>query len=121
MQSQNQFCKYNLGTRANKRKFSVRAGKYKFEVWTGKYKFGARLVNTNWGSGPVKRNWRLEPRGQAGGPGPGAGAGNCKDPMTSQTGEQILTRHILPNISRSKGNQTMKSTEENEMYSVNKI
>ena len=112
MQSRNQFCKYNLGTRANKCKFSVRAGKYKFEVWAakykfevwaGKYKFGARLVNTNWG------------------PGTGAGAGNYKDPVTSQTGEQILTRHILPNISRSKGNQTMKSTEENEMYSVNKI
>ena len=28
--------------------------------------------------------------------------------MTSQTGQQIITVHILPNISRSKGNQTMK-------------
>ena len=28
--------------------------------------------------------------------------------MTSQTGKQIITRHILFNMSRSKGNQTMK-------------
>ena len=28
--------------------------------------------------------------------------------MTSQTGQQIITIHILPKISRSKGNQTMK-------------
>ena len=28
--------------------------------------------------------------------------------MTSQTGKQIITIHILPNISRSKGNQTIK-------------
>ena len=28
--------------------------------------------------------------------------------MTSQTGQQIITIQILPNISRSKGNQTMK-------------
>ena len=28
--------------------------------------------------------------------------------MTSQPGEQTITIHILPNISRSKGNQTMK-------------
>ena len=28
--------------------------------------------------------------------------------MTSQTGQQIIAMHILPNISRSKGNQTMK-------------
>ena len=28
--------------------------------------------------------------------------------MTSQTGQQITTIHILSNISRSKGNQTMK-------------
>ena len=27
--------------------------------------------------------------------------------MTSQTGRQIITIHILPNISRSKGNRTM--------------
>ena len=28
--------------------------------------------------------------------------------MTSQTGSQIIAIHILPNISRSKGNQMMK-------------
>ena len=28
--------------------------------------------------------------------------------MTSQTGQEINTIHILPNISRSKGNQTKK-------------
>ena len=28
--------------------------------------------------------------------------------MTSQTGQQIITIHILPNISRSTDNQTMK-------------
>ena len=28
--------------------------------------------------------------------------------MTSQTGQQIITMHISPNISRSKGNQTME-------------
>ena len=28
--------------------------------------------------------------------------------MTSQTGQQIIKIHTLPNISRSKGNQTMK-------------
>ena len=28
--------------------------------------------------------------------------------MTSQTGQQITTIHVLPNISRSKNNQTMK-------------
>ena len=28
--------------------------------------------------------------------------------MTSQTGQHTITIHILPNISRSKGNQTMK-------------
>ena len=27
--------------------------------------------------------------------------------MTSQNGKQILTIHVLPNISRSKANQTM--------------
>ena len=27
--------------------------------------------------------------------------------MTSQTGEQTITIHILPDISRSNGNQTM--------------
>ena len=28
--------------------------------------------------------------------------------MTPQTGEQIITIHILSNISRTKGNKTMK-------------
>ena len=28
--------------------------------------------------------------------------------MVSRTGQQIITIHILPNISRSKGNQAMK-------------
>ena len=28
--------------------------------------------------------------------------------MTSQPGSQTIVKHILPNISRSKGNQTMK-------------
>ena len=28
--------------------------------------------------------------------------------MTSQTGQQIITIHKLPNISRSKGNQAIK-------------
>ena len=28
--------------------------------------------------------------------------------MTSQPGQHTITVHILPNISRSKGNQTMK-------------
>ena len=28
--------------------------------------------------------------------------------MTSPPGKQIITIHILPNISRSKGNQTIK-------------
>ena len=28
--------------------------------------------------------------------------------MTSQPGKQTIAIHILPNISRSKGNQTMK-------------
>ena len=28
--------------------------------------------------------------------------------MTSQTGKQIITIYIVPNISRSKGNQTIK-------------
>ena len=37
--------------------------------------------------------------------------------MMSQPGQQTITIHILPNISRSKGNQTMKfgqSTEYNK-------
>ena len=28
--------------------------------------------------------------------------------MTSQTGQQIITIHLLPNISRTKDNQTVK-------------
>ena len=28
--------------------------------------------------------------------------------MTSQPGKEIIAKHILPNISRSKDNQTMK-------------
>ena len=28
--------------------------------------------------------------------------------LTSQTGQQIITTHTLPNMSRSKGNQAMK-------------
>ena len=28
--------------------------------------------------------------------------------MTTQPGEQTIAMHILPNVSRSKGNQTMK-------------
>ena len=31
--------------------------------------------------------------------------------MTSQTGQQIIIVHILPNIPRSKGNQTMKLSQ----------
>ena len=35
--------------------------------------------------------------------------------MTSQSGQQIITIHILPYTSRGKGNQAM------EFWSVNKI
>ena len=31
--------------------------------------------------------------------------------MTSQTGKQIITMYILPNISRGTGNQTMKFSQ----------
>ena len=31
--------------------------------------------------------------------------------MTSQTGWQIITIHILPNISKNKSNRTMKSAQ----------
>ena len=31
--------------------------------------------------------------------------------MTLQTGQQIITAHILSNISRSKSNQTMKLSQ----------
>ena len=40
--------------------------------------------------------------------------------MTSQTGQQTITVHILPNISRSEGNQTMKCCQLIE-YSVRNI
>ena len=36
--------------------------------------------------------------------------------MTSQTGQQIITIHPLPNTSRSKGNQTMKFGQLIEEY-----
>ena len=36
--------------------------------------------------------------------------------MTSQPGKQLITRHILPYISQSKGNQP-----DNEIWSVNRI
>ena len=29
--------------------------------------------------------------------------------MTSQTGQKLITVHVLSNISRSKGNQTMRN------------
>ena len=32
----------------------------------------------------------------------------CSKSMTSQTGQKVITVHILPNISRSKANQAMK-------------
>ena len=31
--------------------------------------------------------------------------------MPSQTGKQLIIIHILPNISRSKGNQTIKFSQ----------
>ena len=31
--------------------------------------------------------------------------------MTSQQGKQTMAIHIMPNISRNKGNQTMKFTQ----------
>ena len=36
--------------------------------------------------------------------------------MTSQTEQQIITIHILFNISRGKGNQTMKFGQIDEQY-----
>ena len=36
--------------------------------------------------------------------------------MTSQPGKQAIAIHILPNISRSKGNQTMKFAQLIEYY-----
>ena len=40
--------------------------------------------------------------------------------MKPQTGKQMIKIHILPNIARSKGNQTMKFSqlEENNMSSI---
>ena len=40
--------------------------------------------------------------------------------MTSQTGQQIIKIHILPNISRNKGNQTMKFVQLKE-YNMRNI
>ena len=40
--------------------------------------------------------------------------------MTSQTGQQIITVHILPGISRSKDNQAMKFGQSIE-YNVREI
>ena len=39
--------------------------------------------------------------------------------MTSQTGLQTITIHILPNISQSKGNQTMKFGQLIEYIKIN--
>ena len=39
--------------------------------------------------------------------------------MTSQTGQGIITKHILPNILRSKGNQTMKFGQIIEYNTIN--
>ena len=38
--------------------------------------------------------------------------------MTSQSGQQIITTPMLPNISRSKGNQTIKLNQliEHDMW-----
>ena len=44
--------------------------------------------------------------------------------MTSQPGQLTITIHIMPNISRSKGNQTMKFgqlVEYNKIYFYSKI
>ena len=40
--------------------------------------------------------------------------------VISQTGQQTVTRHILPNISRRKGNQTMKFSQLIE-YNMRKV
>ena len=39
--------------------------------------------------------------------------------MTSQPGKQTIVIHIFPDISRSKGNQTMKSRSFNRIFSEN--
>ena len=36
--------------------------------------------------------------------------------MTSQPGKQTIAIHILPNISRSKGNQTVKCGQQNIFF-----
>ena len=38
--------------------------------------------------------------------------------MTAQTGQQIITIYILPNISRSKGNQTINWVREYNMRNI---
>ena len=40
--------------------------------------------------------------------------------MTSQTGKQIITIYLLPNVSRSKGNQTIKfgQSMENNLWII---
>ena len=40
--------------------------------------------------------------------------------MRSQSGKQIITTHILPNISRNKSNQTLKFVQLIE-YSMRKV
>ena len=35
--------------------------------------------------------------------------------MTSQTGKQINTIHVLPNISRGRGNQAMKCDQKKNL------
>ena len=41
--------------------------------------------------------------------------------MTSQTGLQTIAIHILPNISQSKGNQTMKFSQLREYNKIKKF
>ena len=44
--------------------------------------------------------------------------------MTSQIGKQIITTHIIPNISRSKGNKAIKFvqlTETQEKHVLSKV
>ena len=38
--------------------------------------------------------------------------------MTSQPGQQTIAMHILPNISRSKGNQTINQAIEKNMKAI---
>ena len=39
--------------------------------------------------------------------------------MTSQTGQQIITIHTLPNISRSNGNQAIKFNQLRKYSMIN--